>query len=115
LAVKGTITSQKVKVTQSGWPDYVFDKKYQLPSLRQLEIYITRNRHLPGIASEEEVRKDGVDLGETQAAVLKKVEELTLYLIQQNKKMEAQQAKIDQQQIEIERLRKMMEKTASRP
>jgi len=118
LAVNGIITSQKVKVTQTGWPDYVFDRTYRLPSLRELEDYISLHKHLPGIVSEEEVRKDGVDLGDNQAAMVKKIEELTLYLIQQNKelqelkalnkKLEDQNTRLQQQQQEIDRLKKII-------
>jgi hypothetical protein len=76
-----------VKVKTAGtWPDYVFAKDYHLPDLQELEDYLAKYRHLPGIASEAEVQKDGIDVGDNQAALLKKVEELTLYLIDENKK-----------------------------
>jgi hypothetical protein len=107
LSVNGIITSQKIKVTQTGWPDYVFDHNYRLPTLPELENYISLHKHLPGIVSEEEVRKDGVDLGENQAAVLKKIEELTLYLIQQNKELQELKALNTRQQEEIDRLKKL--------
>jgi len=99
LAVNGTAVFTKVKVMPiASWPDYVFRNDFHLPGLPELERYIREHQHLPGIASEEEVKADGVDVCEHEAALLKKVEELTLYLIEQNKKLEAQQNKLEMQQ-----------------
>ncbi|MEV4883016.1 hypothetical protein MRBLMN1_001493 [Chitinophaga ginsengisegetis] len=89
LSVKGTITAQRVKVTQTGWADYVFHKNYQLPSLAEVEAYVRANQHLEGIPSAAEVEKVGIDVGEMNKKLLAKVEELTLYLIEQNKKITA--------------------------
>ena len=116
LAVNGTAIFTKVKVKTAGtWPDYVFQKGYRLPDLKELEAYLVKYRHLPGIASEAEVKQDGIDLGDDQAALLKKVEELTLYLIdqnkaltQQNQQLSEQKARLDQQQQEIEALKKLI-------
>ncbi|RXK86743.1 hypothetical protein [Filimonas effusa] len=87
LAVEGTIGARKMKVTQEAWADYVFDSSYQLPSLTNVETFIKENKHLPEVPSAAEVKKDGLDLGDNQAVLLKKIEELTLYIIQQNKEM----------------------------
>ncbi|WP_126245600.1 hypothetical protein [Chitinophaga rhizosphaerae] len=89
LSVNGTITSKKVKVLNTGWADYVFLPDYQLPTLREVERHIREKGHLKDIPSEKEVEKEGVDLGEMNKKLLAKVEELTLYLIEQNKKLEA--------------------------
>lgn len=89
LSVKGTITAQRVRVTQAGWADYVFHQSYQLPSLAEVERYVRSNRHLEGIPSAAEVEKEGIDVGEMNKKLLAKVEELTLYLIEQNKKIAA--------------------------
>ncbi|TWF44324.1 hypothetical protein FHW36_101244 [Chitinophaga polysaccharea] len=89
LSVKGTITAQRVKVTQTGWADYVFHKDYSLPSLAAVEKYVTTHQHLEGIPSAAEVEKEGIDVGEMNKKLLEKVEELTLYLIEQNKKIAA--------------------------
>lgn len=94
LAVNGIITSKKIKVTQEEWADYVFDSSYNLTPLHQVEQFIRKNKHLPEIPSATEVKKDGLDLGDNQAILLKKIEELTLYLIQQNKKIEAQEQEL---------------------
>jgi hypothetical protein len=90
LAVNGNIKTRKVKVTFTDWPDYVFDSSYQLTSLPQLKKYIQQNKHLPDVVSAAKVKKEGLDLGENQAVLLKKIEELTLYIISQNEKLEEQ-------------------------
>jgi hypothetical protein len=96
LAVNGTAIFTKVKVKPVGsWPDYVFHKDFRLPGLAELESYIREHSHLPGIASEQEVMARGIDVSEHEAALLRKVEELTLYLIEQNKRLAAQQKEID--------------------
>ncbi|NCU06109.1 MAG: hypothetical protein GXC73_19285 [Chitinophagaceae bacterium] len=98
LAVDGTIGARKIKITQSSWADYVFDKDYHLPSLRDVEEYIKRHGHLPEMPTTEEVIKDGVDIGDTQVLLLKKIEELTLYLIEQNNQIIEQNRKLNEQQ-----------------
>jgi hypothetical protein len=123
LAVNGTVYTTKVHVTQSGWPDYVFDKGYSLPNLASVEKYIRLHRHLPGMISADEVRQQRLDLGDNQSALLKKIEELTLYLIEEHKKADDQQKEIerlreqnkrlDDQQKEIDQLKAMLEKVTS--
>ena len=95
LAVNGSaiFTSAFVK-PYTNWPDYVFKKEYRLPSLDSIAQFIQIHNHLPEIPSADSVQKTGLDLGANQAALLKKIEELTLYLIQQNKEMEAQKERI---------------------
>jgi hypothetical protein len=95
LAVTGSAIFTKVKVQQvSSWPDYVFKKNYQLPSLSYTENFIRKYQHLPGVPSAAEVEKNGIDVSETQAILLKKIEELTLYIIEQDKKLEQQDRKL---------------------
>ena len=97
LAVNGTAIFTKAKVKTAGtWPDYVFKPGYTLPDLKELERYLREHQHLPDIAPERTVQQEGIDIAEHEAALLKKVEELTLYLIQQNKQLEAQQKEIDE-------------------
>lgn len=88
LDVNGTIHSREVKVDMNGWPDFVFKKEYNLPTLDQVEKHIADKGHLENIPSEEEVMKDGISLGEMNAKLLQKIEELTLYVIEQNKKID---------------------------
>jgi hypothetical protein len=90
LEVNGTIRSKKVKVEASPWPDFVFAPNFKLRTLNELEAYIKANQHLPEVPSAKEVEENGLDLGKMDATLLQKVEELTLYLIEQNKSLELQ-------------------------
>ncbi|MCC8427255.1 hypothetical protein [Mucilaginibacter sp. UR6-11] len=96
LAVKGTIHSQEVIVDMKVLPDYVFKPTYHLSTLLEVKTYVDQNHHLPEMPSAEQVAKDGLSLGDMNAKLLKKVEELTLYLIEENKKNENQQAQINE-------------------
>jgi hypothetical protein len=90
LYVKEGILTEKVKVavaTTSNWSDYVFANDYRLKSLQEVEAFVKANKHLPGILSAEQMVKEGNDLGATDAKLLEKIEELTLYLIELNKKI----------------------------
>lgn len=86
LDVNGTIRAKKVMV-ETGWADFVFKNDYKLMSLSDLENFIQQNGHLPEIPTESQVKKDGVDLGEMNARLLQKVEELTLYIIEIDKEL----------------------------
>jgi hypothetical protein len=92
LSVLGNIRSTEV-VVETGWADYVFDKKYQLKSLNEVEKFIQQNKHLPGIPSAAEIKTNGLHLGDTQKRMMEKIEELTLYVIELNKKIEKLQEK----------------------
>lgn len=86
LAVEGKICAREIKVLTGAFPDYVFEKEYNLMSLKELEVYINAHKHLPGIPSAREVEANqGVDLGEMNRLLLEKVEELTLHLIELDK------------------------------
>jgi len=106
LAVNGDIFSRKVKVTQTSWPDYVFHPTYSLRPLAELEQFIQQYHHLPDVPSSEDVQQNGLDLGEGQAVLLKKIEELTLYLIEQNKTQEQLIKKVEQLSTENKELKK---------
>jgi hypothetical protein len=87
LAVDGKIISEEVKVQLSGnWPDYVFDKKYQLLSMNELREYIAVNKHLPNIPAAAAIKQTGIELGDMQKRMMEKIEELTLYLLQLQEK-----------------------------
>jgi hypothetical protein len=90
LAVNGSaiFTKAVVRLTNT-WPDFVFEKNYKLPTLAEVEAYIAKHKHLKDVPSAEEVKEKGIDLGDNQTILLKKVEELTLYMIELNKKVEA--------------------------
>ncbi|SHM96956.1 hypothetical protein [Flavobacterium chilense] len=88
LDVNGTIHSKEVKVDMTGWSDFVFKKDYNLPTLQEVEKHISEKGHLENIPSEEEVLKDGISLGEMNAKLLQKIEEMTLYMIEMKKEIE---------------------------
>jgi hypothetical protein len=85
LSVNGTVGAKDVIVTNTGWADYVFRSGYRLRPLSEVNAYIEAHHHLPDIPSEAEVKEKGVSVGEMQAKLLAKVEELTLHMIQQEK------------------------------
>ena len=95
LDVKGTIHAQNIEVDLNGWSDFVFDKDYKLPTLLEVEAHINEHNRLPDIPSEKQVKEEGINIGEMQAKLLQKIEELTLYVIDQNKKIEEQHQQIE--------------------
>lgn len=95
LAVKGKAVAEEIVVqVHSAWPDYVFHKYYQLPSLSEVEKFIIANSHLPDVPTAKEVQDNGLRIGEMNAILLKKIEELTLHLIQQDRVNKQQAAQI---------------------
>jgi hypothetical protein len=99
LFVQTGILTEKLRVAincSASWSDYVFQKGYRPTSLEQVQTYIDKHKHLPNIPSADEVVKNGVDVGDMTAKLLAKVEELTLYAIEQNKKIETLQNKVNQ-------------------
>ncbi|WP_285060267.1 hypothetical protein [Pedobacter ginsengisoli] len=88
LSVKGKIRAQEVKVEMANWADFVFAKDFKLPTLKETEKHIQEKGHLPGIPSAAEVEKNGIELGDMNKKLLQKIEELTLYLIEQEKKIQ---------------------------
>ncbi|NCB43173.1 MAG: hypothetical protein EOM59_11205 [Clostridia bacterium] len=96
LAVAGKIRSTELVIENlTEWYDCVFEEDYQLPSLSEIETFVRQNKHLPEVPSEADVKANGIALGEMNAILLKKIEELTLHVIQQQKQMEKQQTEID--------------------
>jgi uncharacterized coiled-coil protein SlyX len=105
LAVNGSSIFERVKVKPFiNWPDYVFEDRYVLPPLKDIESFIKKNNHLPEVSSSDEIEKNGIDLGDNQTILLKKVEELTLYVIEQNKIAEHQQEQINKLKQQLGRL-----------
>ncbi len=95
LAVNGNIIAEEVNIQiEEEWPDYVFEETYHLHSLKETEKYIERNKHLPNVPSAKDVDQNGIDLGTMNAVLLRKIEELTLHLIDQNKKIEELSAQV---------------------
>lgn len=97
LFVKNGIKTEKIKVefaNVNGWADYVFEKDYKLMPLKDMKNFITENRHLPEVPTAKEVVENGLELKEFSALLLKKVEELTLHIIQLNDTIEQQNLRI---------------------
>ncbi|MGJ8734820.1 MAG: hypothetical protein ACSHW4_16810 [Cellulophaga sp.] len=106
LAVNGKIRAKEIKV-ETGWSDFVFFDDYQLPTLDEVENHIQENGHLKGIPSAKEVEENGIFLGDMDSKLLQKIEELTLYTIQQQKEIEelkAQNKKLLELQSRLEKL-----------
>ena len=100
LDVNGTIRAKEILV-ESNWADFVFKRNYKLPTLREVEEHIKEKGTLPNVPSEEEVKANGISVGKTNALLLQKIEELTLYVIQQQKAMEQQQKEIEELKLRI--------------
>jgi len=103
LTVNGYIYAKKLTITQTVWADYVFKPSYRLRPLKDVEAFIHKYQHLPEVPSVKQIEKEGISVGENQALLLKKIEELTLYMIQQNKAL-------GQMKKEIEALKKDLQK-----
>ncbi len=98
MAVEGKIRSREVRVDQENWPDYVFEKDYDLPTLDEIQKYIDKNGHLPNIPSAKEVESNGIELGEMNKLLLEKIEELILYTLIQENKIQSQEKIINEQE-----------------
>ncbi|HRE68575.1 MAG TPA: hypothetical protein PLM56_12925 [Cyclobacteriaceae bacterium] len=105
LAVNGKIGGHDVQIerTSNAWPDYVFQEEYQLPALDQVEAFIKTNGHLQGVPSAAEVEANGYSVANLDATLLQKIEELTLYLIEQKKISERQQKEIEELREQVQR------------
>lgn len=103
--VDGLLRAKEIKV-ETGWADFVFDRDYRLPSLAEVERHIREKGHLQGIPTGEEVKTNGVNLGEMNVKLLQKIEELTLYIIENDKKDKEKDEIIRQLLDRIEKLEK---------
>lgn len=117
--IKDGIRTEKVKVdvaATNGWADYVFKKNYTLRTLEEVERHIAEKGHLPNVPSAEEVEKNGINLGEMDAKLLEKIEELTLYSIEQNKQIKQLQEEnkvLKSQSEDITELKKQVQELIS--
>ena len=91
-SLQGKFEAKEVKVTTTPTADFVFEEEYKLPNLEEVEKHIKLKKHLPEIASAKVMEKDGVNIGEFQIKLLQKIEELTLYSIEQNKQIKKLQS-----------------------
>lgn len=114
LYVEAGIRTRKIKVDQATWADYVFYPGYRLRPLSEVEQYIHQHHHLPEVPSAEEVEKEGLDLGNNQAILLKKIEELTLYIIDQKKALSKKDKEIAGLQKTLQQVLKRLGKLENR-
>lgn len=108
LFVEGGILTEKVKValrSSANWADYVFANDYKLMPLNEVEAFVKTNKHLPGIDSAEQLTKDGIDVAQMQSKQMEKIEELTLYIIDQDKKIAEQAKALEKNSKELEALK----------
>ena len=110
LSVNGKIRAHEIKVETANWPDYVFKEKYSIPSLTAIENYIKVNKHLPEMPSAAEVEKNGINLGQNNALLLKKIEELTIILIDKDKQLQKQGQEIESVKVQLQKLAERMDK-----
>ncbi|MEN5309462.1 hypothetical protein ABE425_18310 [Chryseobacterium cucumeris] len=103
--LQGKFEAKEVKVTLTPTADFVFDEKYDLPKLEEVEKHIKEKKHLPEIASAKVMEKEGVNVGEFQIKLLQKIEELTLYSIEQNKQIKQQSEQLKHLKDENEALK----------
>jgi hypothetical protein len=94
LTVDGKIVAKSCYITISNWADYVFEKDYRLPNLYEIEKYYLANKHLPEIPSEKEVIDNGIDVAEMNKLLLKKIEEMTILMVNQQKQIDSLNAKV---------------------
>lgn len=109
----GKFEAKEIKVTLSPTADFVFDENYNLPKLEDIEKHIKEKKHLPEIASAKVMEKEGVNIGEFQIKLLQKIEELTLYSIEQNKQikeLKEENKTLKSQSEEIKELKKQVQK-----
>ncbi|WP_276728907.1 cell wall anchor protein [Chryseobacterium carnipullorum] len=105
--LNGKLEAKEVKVTLTPTADFVFDESYNLPKLEEIEKHIKEKKHLPEVASAAQMEKEGVNIGEFQIKLLQKIEELTLYTIEQNKQLKKLQENNDKLMNEVEELKAM--------
>ncbi len=104
LAVNGNVKAKQVEVNSDGWADYVFEENYDLRTLSEVSDFISKNGHLPDVPSAKEVTENGINLGEMDAVLLRKIEELTLYTIQQEKELHQQKERIKNLELLLKKL-----------
>lgn len=112
LSVNGTILAKEIIVSNAAsyWPDYVFNKDYKMMDLAEVENYIKINKHLPNIPSQEEIKTSGISLGEMLKLQMEKIEELTLYTIQQEKNISELKNENQDLNMRLEKLEKIVNK-----
>ncbi len=105
---RGTVAATNLKVREiddtTFWPDYVFKEDYQLMPLHELNNYVSENNHLPNVPTQSDIKENGIDIVENQAVLLKKIEELTLYIIELEKRNNEQNEVLEQVKAQLQTL-----------
>lgn len=101
----GLLRARRVKIDLDTWADFVFMEDYELMPLGELKNFLELNKHLPNVPSEEELQQDGLDVAEMNKILMQKIEELTLYIIEQGEKSEELEIKIEALQMQISELK----------
>jgi hypothetical protein len=97
LCVRGGILTDKINIKHiNHWPDYVFSSDYLLMPLADLKAFVTENHHLPEVPSENDIMSEGIEIGEMQGILLKKIEEMTLYILQQQEQIDKLEQRINE-------------------
>lgn len=110
LSVNGNIRAKEIKVETNNWPDYVFGKNYKLVPLAEVGAFIDKHHHLPEVPTAQQVVNEGLNLGEMNKVLVKKVEELTLYLLEKDKHDRELQSQVDVLKKQVEALLNLHEK-----
>ncbi|OJJ17686.1 hypothetical protein BKI52_27885 [marine bacterium AO1-C] len=111
VAVEGKLGAREIQITQiTPWPDYVFASNYKLLPLEEVERFINQHKHLPEVPSAKVVEKEGIEVGKMNATLLRKIEELTLHMIEVNKQVKGLQKKVQTLEKENVQLKKQLNK-----
>ena len=106
VETSGLIRGRRMKLDLNTWADYVFEPTYHLMPLSEVETFVKKEKHLPNVPSEQELKAEGADVMEMNKILMEKVEELTLYLIQQNKNTEELKVQLEALQVKLAELEK---------
>jgi len=106
----GLLRAREIKVDEAAWPDFVFKKSYSIMPLADVEAYINKNKHLPNIPSALDIETNGLSLGKMQNLHMQKIEELTIYTIEQNKQIESLENTVDHLQKQLDEIKALLKK-----
>ena len=104
----GLLRAREIKVDEAAWPDFVFKKSYTIMPLAEVEAFINKNKHLPNIPSALEIETNGLSLGKMQNLHMQKIEELTIYTIEQNKQIESLENTVDHLQKQLDEIKVLL-------
>lgn len=106
LEDNGLLRAREVRIDATTWADFVFDEEYELPKLHDVAKYIELNHHLPGVPTSADIKENGINVAEIQTMQMQKIEELTLYMIEMNQRMDSLQVEVNRLKQENQELKK---------